>query len=359
MELDDENLLPLSGSPNPLFLFAHPNNYQGEFITDIQVSRDYGLSITSKGKVSIHSIPSFEEICSKTPQNFVSCIIQNNENFIILHSTRPFIYNTLFSVTNYSLKRPPAQGSFNGQHILVNGSYCNNMLVGLTNSNALCLWDVRTDESPNMLTLPSNLNVQDVTINNDVIVIGHGRGFISELDFRNMKQRMNQIDISSQIIDLHSKNSQNKSFDHRFRLAKNNYEPWIIGFQFCNGPSGIVDLMSKKVTHQIDPPPYLGAVGNNKPRPIFYKNSFCAAYSWSNVIQVLNYTKYNYGYNYNNEICNSNDDDSSQGDETEDNSLSDFRKVIQVGISPISLAAHDDIDGIFAASAPGEIFRVF
>lgn len=353
MEFDDENLLPLSGSPNPLFLFAHPNNGQGEFVTDIQVSRDFGLSVTSKGKVCIHSIPSFELLNEKSPQNFVSCIIQDNDHFIILHSTRPFIYNSSFSVTTYSLKRPPAQNFRNEQQFLVNGSYFNNILVGLTNSNALCMWDVRSDESPHLLTLPSNLNVQDVTINNDVIVIGHGKGFISELDIRNMKQRMNQIDISSQIIDLQSKPHN----DHRFKLAKSNYEPWIIGFQFCNGPSGIVDLMSKKVIHQIDPPPYTGTRGNNKPRPIFYKNSFCTAYSWSNSIQVLNYTKFNYGYSYNNETCKSGEEENSQSNENDD--LEDFRKLIEVEICPVSLASHDDIDGIFAASATGEIFHVF
>lgn len=367
MEFNDENLLPLSGSPNSSFLFAHPNNDFGEFLTDIQVCRNFGLSVTSKGKISIHQIPTFEVVKSKTLPDVVSCIIQDNEHFIVLHSSRPFIYNSAFSVTTSFLKRPFIQNARNERQVLINGSYFNNVLVGLTISNALCLWDVRSNESPSLLTLPNNLNVQDVTINNDVIVIGHGKGLISVLDVRNMKQRMNQIDISSQIIDFqsqgsqNSQNSQNRSFSNNqpFRLTKNRIEPWIIGFQFCNGPSGIVDLMSKKVTHQIDPPPYMGNRENrfNKPRSIFYKNSFCSAYSWSNIIQVMNYTSFKYGYDYKNGAYNLNDDDDIQNDENDD--LENYRKMIEVGICPVSISSSDDIDGIFAASASGEIYHVF
>lgn len=354
MELN-ENLLPLSGSPSPLFLFAHQNNDQGEFLSKIQICNNFGVSVSSKGKIFIHQMPSFEVICSRAFSNAASCMIQDNDHFIILHTKRPFIYNTAFSVTTGFLKRPSIQ-NYNKSQIFVSGSYCNNVLVGLTSSNALCLWDVRSEESPHLLTLPNNLNVQDVIINNNVVVIGHGKGFISELDVRNMKQRMNQFDISSQIITSQAKNNQSRSFISQFSLAKNDYEPWIIGFQYDNGPAGIVDLMSRKVIHQIDSPPYL-ANGDNrftKPRPIFYKNSFCIAYPGSQIIQVIDYTKFNYGYSYSN-----NADISISDSDGNSRVLNDYRKDIELNICPVSLASSDDVDGIFAASALGDIYRVF
>ena len=332
--MEKNKVLSLSGTPKPQLLFIHPNNDQGEYLIDIHVCTKFGMSVTSKGRIYIHQIPSFEATQIRCKPNVVSCMIQDNNHIIILHTTKPFIYDTSFAITTSYLKWPMIQST--GRNLFIAGSYSENMLVGVTSSSALCLWDVRSSENPHVLTLPSNLNVQSISILNDIIVIGQKNGKISVLDGRNMNRRLSSVDIGSQISNI--------SFNNHFEISQSPFEPWIIGFQFSRGPAGIVDLMSKNVIKQIEQPEYEVSMENRyaKPKPLFYRNAICFGYSFSKSIQVLN-------SDYIDQFC--------IGDMSD--SLFEYEKLIELESCPVSFAAVDDIDGIFAASASGEIFHVF
>lgn len=413
MNADDEYFLPLTGSPKPVHLFSHPNNDQGDFLADIQICNQFGLSITSRGTVYIHRVPDFECVSTHTIRNFSTCQIQDDDHIIVLHTTRPLIYNTEFAVTTDYLRRPTFQNTpLNARSDIPTylcSSYDKNLFVGVTSTSAICLWDVRTDEAPRVLTISKHFNIQTVSIKNDTIVIGHETGRISVLDSRNMIKRINQIDFSSQIQHqktafLKNVNEQNNPFNlipttyHRtqnqeFRITQSENEPWIVGFQYTNGPAGIIDLMSKKVTHQINPPPYEANQENrfSKPKPLFYKNTFCVAYRWSPLIQVIDYTALNYGYDYYNDeeppklmvkkkkeesIFSSSDDDDKEPESSDfpfDDEklrsiprrerpiidLNQYRINIPMEICPTYLCGCNGIDGIYAASSLGDIYQVF
>ncbi|OHS96537.1 hypothetical protein TRFO_09931 [Tritrichomonas foetus] len=350
---DEAEILPLSGSPNPSHLFTHPNNEQGEYLSSLDVTSDFAMATTSKGQLLLYSMPFFNILNTKSWPNIAECMIQDKEHIIILHTMRPFIYDLTFSVTTSFLKRPTAQTR--DRLVFSAGSYFDNLLVGVTCLSTLSLWDVRSSDSPRVLTLPNNSNVQTVSLKNNIIVIGQKNGRISVLDARNMKQRLNQIDIASQIVGTNVR--------HEFEIVQNQFEPWTIGFQFSSGPAGIVDLMTKKVTHQINQPLYTATtitdpnnndmnatninhnvnINNNfnynvnhrtKLRPVFYRNSFCVGYSWSKILQVVNFHDFTQTEKFNG-------------------------KLIELSACPASISAPEDVDGIFVATSGNEIYQVF
>jgi hypothetical protein len=115
-----------------------------------------------------------------------------------------------------------------------------------------------------------------------------------------------------------------------FGLAQPMDEPWIVGFQYSTGPSGILDLMSGNVTHILPAPAFSSDAWTSRPKPVFSKGVFCVAYPWSEVLQVCDYS--------------------------EKESL--VGTTIDMPRPPIAIDACEGLDGLFCACSDGDIYRV-
>jgi hypothetical protein len=314
----------LTGNPEPRRVFSYPSHEDLEWLVDIQVCSTFALSITSRGHINVHQVPGFGVTAFKRLPAVVSVGIQDEEHVVVLHSTRPIVYDLTCGVAISMLVRPRIPG---GERISYTSmSNKDNLIVASTSSGALCLWDTRSAEPPQVLTFRSSFGIQSVSANGQIIAAGYSNAQISVFDPRNFRVRLADFDLAPSL--------GTQTGDRvEYTIVPSDLEPWFLGFQLASGPAGILDLMQGEVRTILEPPEFSAAQTAQKPRPLFWQGMICVAYPWSHTLQV-----YNYGHRDNGQ-----------------NSLNE----IELEGAPIAMDGCDDIDGIYVAFNDGVVAHVF
>ena len=167
----------INGVPKPERLFTMDNSVNNDFISEIHVNNNFGVSLNSKNLVHVHKLPDFQIIKQKQLSSVITFFVDDNNNIIVLHSTRPMIFDLNFEIINSSMKRPNFQNNFERYQFL-SSDYYDNLLVAGTSNSGLCLWDIRSSSIPNVLTLKRSYQIQSVLINKDIIIVGCENGSI-------------------------------------------------------------------------------------------------------------------------------------------------------------------------------------
>jgi hypothetical protein len=313
---------PITGSPPPHAVYTWPNTINSEFVSDIRVCSSFAISLTSRGHIALHQTPTFELITSKRLPGVICAFPHSSTHLLVLQSSRPFLYDLSFSIFVSFLKRPTLPTT--DDPIFSSASLFGDHFVASTTSSAICLWDLRSSDPPHVLSLPSSTAIQSVSMSNEMIVAGLTNGRLSILDTRNPRTRLATFDIETQLTVANSRKE--------YTIVQSQEEPWIVGFQYINGPSGILDVMSGKVSHVFNAPPFSAERRYAKPRPLFYRGALVVGYPWSKVLQFCNYQR---------------------KEEDEEGQIE-----LEMEFPPIALDGDDDIDGIFIASSDGDIVHV-
>ena len=316
----------LTGSIPPIPLFTYENRDENDYLTSLYINNNLSLTTFLKGQFTLHSLPSWEIKASKIIKGVSLASLTDDSKIISILSSRPFIYYSSFQIIN-PLKRAPIQNGDLFTSMSFNN--LNRTLVSCTNCGTICIWDCLSNEQPIVLTLPRNINFQSLSLINNTIAISTRNGQIYLFDSRNLFYNISKksIDLTSFLLkEVNSSIFPNN--DHRLDgICFSSEEPWKIGFQYINGPSGVFDLMTNIVSNVMKAPSDFPTEGSQnikyrKQIPIYQAGDFIFGYSWSNIIQ--------YG-----------------------------KKEINIPIHPVALAVHDNWDGLFTASYLGDIFHVF
>ena len=312
-------LTKINGVPPPQTVYTMPNSSNMEFLSEVHVSKYFGLSLTSKGIVHVHHMPDFSIVSSKQISAVVTLFVKDANHFVVLHTTRPIVFDTEYGVTTGTIKRPNFQST--DRYQFVTSSYHDDLLVAGTSNSSLCLWDLRSSSAPHLLRFKRSFNIESVTMSADIIILGCQNGTISILDPRNMTRKLNTFDAFSSL--------STKITKPHYSIIHSTDDPWVVGFQFSCGFSGILDIMSQRVTHVIEAPTVITSdQRHTKPRPVFSGSSMCVGYPFTNVLQCFN---------------------------TADNDL----RHIELPTPPTSVDCCPDFDGIYAVSASGDAYHVF
>jgi hypothetical protein len=157
----------------------------------------------------------------------------------------------------------------------------------------------------------------------EAVMLGYTNGQIYALDARTFRSRLAKFDISSGIVK-----PANGRFE--YSLVQGKHEPWYVAFQLTNGPCGLLDVMTGRVTQLINSPKFSGGRYSSKPRPVFWHGNLCIGYPWSNVLQVCPYLK--------------------SGEVTWDE--------IELEGSPVAMDGNEDIDGLYVGCGDGLVYHV-
>ncbi|EAY20214.1 hypothetical protein TVAG_021610 [Trichomonas vaginalis G3] len=301
---------PLTGSPPPRCLYTYPNNESGDFISSISTFDDFGLSISSKGYVQIHSLPNWNKISGKQLNKVVSGAIIDADTVGILHSHQVSLYNYEFN----KIREMRPQNSYLEKYRYSCIQYSENVLTALTTNGSIFSWDIRTNDIPRCLVLNGISATTSLSVLPQTTVVSTDQGKILVIDPR-MNKRVVLFDIScfspsSAILDGIS-----RRFD----------SPWSISFQFSNGYSGIFDLMYRTTEIIIEPPPFVECQKYAKLHPTFMGKYMIVGYSWSKYISI--YKKHLKKF----ELCD----------------------------IPISFCSSPIYDGLYFTSCLGDIYHVF
>ena len=271
-------------------------------------------------------MPSWEIKSSKIITGASLAGLTEDSKIISFFSSRPFIFNTFFQIIN-PLKRAPIQNGDLFTSMAFKSS--DQTLISCTNCGTICIWDCQSNEKPTVLTLPRNINFQSLSTIDNTIAISTKNGQIYLFDSRNLFQKISKkyINLTSYLlkrVDSSAFPTNDQSLDG---ICFSSEEPWKIGFQYINGPSGIFDLMTNIITDILVAPSDFPTEGSpsykyRKQIPIFQGGEFIFGYSWSNILQ-----------------CG--------------------HKEISIPHPPVAMAVHEEWDGLFVASYLGDIFHVF
>lgn len=317
----------LTGSIPPISVFTYENYNDSDYLANLQINAQIALTITANGIFTIHSLPNWNIISSsQITRTSVSCLSEDSKITTII-STRPFVYNTSFQIIS-ALKRAPIRTGEQFTSISVSNN--NNLLISCTNCGTICLWDYRANTTPEILTLPRNLNFCSLSTVDNTIAFATRNSRVHVFDNRYLSQPF-----SKHIIDLTSSIKGNETLSEFFSgghsssidgICLSPEEPWKLAFQYNSGQSGIIDLMTN-FFDEINPTPPQAIGGTlslryQKMSPVFSGGHFCYGFSWSNVIQ-----------------CES--------------------RQISIPITPIAISSHPHWDGVFTASFLGDVLQVF
>jgi hypothetical protein len=153
-----------------------------------------------------------------------------------------------------------------------------------------------------------------------VIVVGMANGRLALLDGRNPRTRLASFDIGGEVTAANSR--------REYAIGQPEGEPWMVGFQYINGPAGVIDVMAGSMARVVVAPAFAVETRQVKPRPLFHRGAFIVAYPWARKLQVCDYRK--------------------------------DRKVkeIELDMPPMAIDGNDDVDGIFMASSDGDIIHI-
>lgn len=291
--------------------YCWPNT---EHLSDVRICEDFAFSISQKGQIIVHEMPTFRVIASKDRiPGLVSICIQNSRHITALQGARPIVYNLELGVELTGLKRPTIPKT--DRVIYASSSAYENNFLATTTTSALCLWDIRSSEDPTIVTLPSSLGVQSSSMNSNSIVLGCSNSRISMLDIRNPRQRVANFDLPKKNGDL--------------QVVQYDMEPWIIGFQYSLGLAGVLDIMSGQI-QTAKAPAFDTDHGAGRARPVFLHGKFYVGYPWAQRLQVCEYR----------------------------NCTEMSVKELELPGSPNVIDGCDGCDGIFVGCSSGEIYHV-
>lgn len=292
-------------------IFVWPNTDNGERIADLSVSDSFGLTVSSKGTLTVHRVPSFDVVSSKTLPGMFSAVIQNELHITAMQGSKPFVYDANLSIAIASLKRPviPKVDAVFYSSIAA----LDDLFLATTTGSAVCLWDIRSATPAMVTTFPTSVGIQTAAISKSIIALGCSNNRLSILDPRNPRCRVANFTIGS-------------DKDGQMHVCLCDEYPSTIGCQFTNGVMGVVDTMSGCKRTQKAPPFETGG-GAGKMRPVFVGDQLCGGCPWSCVLQVWDY----------------------QNDRVQGITLP-----TQVSV----ISACTEIDGIFVGGCNGEVFHV-
>ena len=268
------------------------------------------LTISSKGIVQLHSLPSWEVTIEKNIGRIIDGAILNDNKIVLLHTDTPKIYNYDF-VELQSFKKPSAFF----QRITLTAFQAQDQIFYTSASNGnIIWWDSRTNENPNLIGLRGHPVLTSLSADTETVIVSSDHGKIFIVDPR-MNRTLSTIDLSP--------NSPSNPLIDGISRRKN--APWSLCFQFSNGTAGIYDIMEQIEEIVITPPPFTECPKYAKLKPIFLDKYMIVGYSWSNEVNV--YKK-------------------------------KIKKTTIPGI-PVALATSEYLDGLIFSTYNGDIFHTF
>ena len=310
---------PLSGSPAARSVYTLPNMQGLDYISNINIGESISLTISSKGFVRIHSLPSWNVTKEMNIGKIVDGTLLNNSKIALLLSDSPKIYDYEFEVIQ-SFKKP----STFLERITLTAFQTNDDRLFATSSNGNVIWwDARVGENPNLIGLRGHPVLTSLSVDNETILAASDHGKVYIVDPR-MNRTLNIIDLSGCL--QNEKNPKNQAATQYLDgISRREQSPWSLCFQFSDGVAGIYDLMEQQEEIIIQPPPFKECPKYAKLKPVFIDKYMIVGYSWSTEVNV-----------YKKKLKTTN----------------------LVGI-PISLATSEYIDGLFFSTYAGDLYQSF
>lgn len=301
---------PLTGSPSTRSLYTFPNTEYSDYIASISTYDDFGLSISAKGFVQIHSLPEWVRITGRQLNKIVNGCIVDANTIALLESNKIALYD--FELEQTRNITPP--NSIIVKYKYSDIQYLDNNLTVITANGSIFNWDLRTDENPRVLVLNNMPTTTSLSLSPQSTMVSTDKGQIVVID-----PRMNK---RAALFDIKSCSNGIAILDG---ISRRQEAPWSIGFQFSNGYAGIYDAMEQTPEVIIEPPPYIECQKYAKLIPVYLGKYMIVGYSWSRMLSMYKKKISHY-------------------------TMNDI---------PVALCTSPIYDGLFVSSYLGDLYHVF
>lgn len=202
---------------------------------DLILSDSYALTLSTKDIVSIFVMPQWTEISRKNLRAVTSARILEDYSVLVLQKTRPNIYDASLTCIR-SLK--PCKENINQPFSCLETE--GSIAIASTKGNSLLLWDIRTNDYPQLLILPRRTTIHSLSLLDSSLIASTAEGSLISFDTRNFSMR-----VSTDCI---------RGGEAIHQITRKRESPWLTAFHLGDGSIGAYDLMSKKATFYEEPP---------------------------------------------------------------------------------------------------------